>query len=141
MENNYIHLLDYPAGALTVRVVTGTAGGNETLNLLTGTTGIEDIILAAWGYHDDTGVARAIQWRFYDAINTTTAMSESCSVLDYVKLSMYSISNVAGREEVAFLIPFKADNQRCPQLVVPALTAGKKGYIHAIVLRRYGQAG
>lgn len=139
--NNYGHLIDYPFGALTVRVVTGAAAGSETITLQTSATGIEEIILAAWAYHDDTGQSRALQWQIYDSINTTTAIMESMSVSDFVKLSLYKLSIVATRDENNWLIPVKADRQRYPQLVVPALTAAKKAYIHAVVLRRFGQAG
>ena len=138
--NNYSQLVDYPYGQIVARVIAGAAAGSETLSMQTSATGIEEIVLAAWAYHDDTGNSRALQWQFYDSIVSATAIWESMSVLDFVKVSCYKLSITATRDENAFQLPLKIDRQRYLQVVVPALTAAKKAYIHAVVLRRFGQA-
>jgi hypothetical protein len=139
---NYSQVNDYPAGDLRVVVlsVTSAGGGSDTLSMQPDAQGKEDIILAAWAYHNDA-TARAMQWQIYDALNTTTAIMESSgAVAAYIKHSLYNIAAGLGRGGHQFSMPMKATRQVYPQCVFTSLDAGDIGYIHAIVLRRYGNA-
>jgi len=139
---NYSQVNDYPAGDLRVLAleVTSAGGGTDTLSMQPDAQGKEDIIIAAWAYHNDA-TARVLQWQIYDALNAKTAIMEApAAIAAYLKYSLYNVAANAGRDAHQFALPMKATRQVYPQCVFTSLDAGDKGFIHAIVLRRYGLA-
>lgn len=139
---NYSQLNDYPAGELRVVVLSieGAGVGTKTLSMQPALQGVEDIIVAAWAYHNDA-TARVLQWQIYDATNTLTAIMEApAAIAGYLKYSLYNITANAGRTSHQFALPMKATRQVYPQCVFTDMDAGDFGFIHAIVLRRYGNA-
>lgn len=140
--HNYDQINDYPAGDYIVLnlSVAGAGAGTKTISMQPAAQGIEDIIIAAWAYHNDA-TARTIQWNVYDALHTTTATMESSgAVAAYIKHSLYNLAAGLNRGTHQFTLPLRATRQVYPQVNFVDLDAGDTGYIHAIVLRRYSNA-
>ena len=139
---NYSQVNDYPVGdyLVIVKSVEGAGAGSKTISLQPTAQGIEDIIIACFAYHNDA-TARALQWQIYDATNTTTMILESSgAVAAYIKHSLFNVSAGLDRGRIHFSMPPKATRQVYPQVVFTDLDAGDFGYVHALVLRRYGLA-